>query len=667
MTDDTCAGRPVHTFSGETLGLALSGGGFRASFFHIGVLARLAEQDRLRDVQAISTVSGGSIVGALYYLFLKRLLEEKPDQDITRDDYLELVAAVEKRFLDGVRTNIRMRTFLDPRQNLRMFQRDYSRSDRIGELYDSVFYQGVLPGAPEGMIRMRDLRIHPPGRAGTEPFHPMRHNAQRRAKVPVLLINATVLNDGHSWLFEASTMGERPLDDPARCEVDKNFRLCRPDSYDNTATQRDLELGLAVAASACVPGVFPPLALSGLYAEGVRVELVDGGVYDNQGVQALLDRHCTRLIVSDASGQMDDMADPAPSLFAVMPRANSILMDRTRDEQLLALLGDHTPPATLLHLRHGLPVRRIPWLDAQGNPRCQDGPAPDAPAPDHAVPGVPAAVQDLLSRLRTDLDSFNDVEAYALMLDGYRLAGALLPGAGEEARDATAPGGAIQAPGMTASATGPQDVAETAPGAEAQASGVTEPAPGAEAQAQDVTEPTSGAGPLAPDMSAPGAASQAQGATAPGTAPGPWSFAAIAPEFDRPGGPAQGFLDILRVGQRTALKPLALDRRLRYGAYALAVVLGLALLAMLRGGVSVGVSLGFWQAVGLLLGALAFFLPDLARVVRIAKWATTPALLFRRVLVHTVVALAGAAVAWITLKYLDPIFLKAGRYPQEFK
>ena len=49
-----------------TLGLALSGGGFRASFFHIGVLARLAELDLLRRVEALSTVSGGSIVGALY-------------------------------------------------------------------------------------------------------------------------------------------------------------------------------------------------------------------------------------------------------------------------------------------------------------------------------------------------------------------------------------------------------------------------------------------------------------------------------------------------------------------------------------------------------------------------------------------------------------------------
>jgi hypothetical protein len=156
-------------------------------------------------------------------------------------------------------------------------------------------------------------------------------------------------------------------------------------------------------------------------------------------------------------------------------------------------------------------------------------------------------------------------------------------------------------------------------------------------------------------------------ATGAAPAPGSWGFSAIAAEFDRPGGPAQGFLDILRVGQRTALKPLALCRRLRYAACALAAVLVLALLAMLRGGVSVGVSLGFWQAVFLLLGALAFFLPDIARVVRIAKWAHTPALLFRRVVIHTVVALAGAAAAWVTLRFLDPVFLKAGRYPQEFK
>src|ERR671922_263111 len=60
------------------LGLALSGGGHRAAFFHIGVLARLAELGLLRPIQAISTVSGGSIVGALYYLNVKNAARRAP-------------------------------------------------------------------------------------------------------------------------------------------------------------------------------------------------------------------------------------------------------------------------------------------------------------------------------------------------------------------------------------------------------------------------------------------------------------------------------------------------------------------------------------------------------------------------------------------------------------
>src|SRR5262249_21465227 len=70
-------------FAGK-VGLALSGGGFRASLFHIGVLAKLAELDMLRHVEVLSCVSGGSIVGAHYYLEVRRLLETKRDAAITR-------------------------------------------------------------------------------------------------------------------------------------------------------------------------------------------------------------------------------------------------------------------------------------------------------------------------------------------------------------------------------------------------------------------------------------------------------------------------------------------------------------------------------------------------------------------------------------------------------
>ena len=66
------------------VGLALSGGGFRASLFHIGVLARLAELDVLRHVEVLSCVSGGSIIGAHYYLEVKRLLETEGRPDHRR-------------------------------------------------------------------------------------------------------------------------------------------------------------------------------------------------------------------------------------------------------------------------------------------------------------------------------------------------------------------------------------------------------------------------------------------------------------------------------------------------------------------------------------------------------------------------------------------------------
>lgn len=49
------------------IGLTLSGGGVRASSFHLGVLARLADENLLEKVTMISSVSGGSLVVGLIY------------------------------------------------------------------------------------------------------------------------------------------------------------------------------------------------------------------------------------------------------------------------------------------------------------------------------------------------------------------------------------------------------------------------------------------------------------------------------------------------------------------------------------------------------------------------------------------------------------------------
>jgi NTE family protein len=54
-------------------GLALSGGGFRATLFHCGALWRLNELGLLRDVARVSSVSGGSITAGALALAWPRL------------------------------------------------------------------------------------------------------------------------------------------------------------------------------------------------------------------------------------------------------------------------------------------------------------------------------------------------------------------------------------------------------------------------------------------------------------------------------------------------------------------------------------------------------------------------------------------------------------------
>lgn len=419
---------------GRGVGLALSGGGFRAAFFHIGVLARLAEIGVLPKVEVISTVSGGSIVGALYYVCLKRRLEEMSANGIGREGYLELVAEVETLLRRGAQKNIRTRAFANPLKNAEMVVSPrYSRSDRIGDLYDRYIYKDAWgekrtrkwgSQGPQRQIALRELKISP---RGEEVDDPDAYNRDRdhSEKLPVLLLNATSLNSGHNWRFEAIRMGESLPEDQRRetiaNTVDKNMRL-EPGYFEHREGKsrvpegkRDFPLALAVAASAAVPGVFQPLAISGMY-KGVRVQLVDGGVQDNQGLQGLLDSSCERLIVSDASGQMVDQEHPSARLLGVLGRSASIEGDRIRDEQLLEMLDREPGRGALMHLRMGLDGKTI--FPRGARPKTET--KVDCATSDFHVH---ADIQEALSRIRTDLDFFGDTEASSLELDAYLMSG----------------------------------------------------------------------------------------------------------------------------------------------------------------------------------------------------------------------------------------------------
>jgi predicted acylesterase/phospholipase RssA len=404
------------------LGLALSGGGHRAAFFHIGVLAKLAELGLLRRVEVISTVSGGSIIGALYYLHIKNLLEDKPDDAITEADYIEVVRTVEREYREAVATNVRGSAWSNLLANFKMVMPTYSRTDRAGEIYERRFYEHAWRDRPkrDGRIAMRDLLIRPQGHAG--PFDPDKENHTRKACVPILLLEATTLNTGHNWRFEAMYMGEPPRqeskDAAIRGDVDKNVILERTRWDSLPEACQNFPLGAAVVASACFPGGFPPMQIPGLFKGDLLVELVDGGVHDNQGIEGLRDRECTHLIISDGSGQMPDKVRPSVRLPAVLGRIVSIYGDAEREQRLLDALEEPDNTA-FMHLQTGLPASTRTPGEATVT---QTAPLETSEF------GVHLKVQCALANIRTDLDAFCDIEAWALMADGYQLAGCIIPG-----------------------------------------------------------------------------------------------------------------------------------------------------------------------------------------------------------------------------------------------
>ncbi|MFP3646553.1 patatin-like phospholipase family protein [Paraburkholderia sp. SIMBA_054] len=404
------------------VGLALSGGGFRASFYHIGVLAKLAELDLLRHVECLSCVSGGSIIGAHYYLEVRKLLQEKRDLEIERDDYIRIVRKIETDFFEGVKSNVRTRIAAEWLTNLKMiFLPGYSRTMRAGELYESEIFSKVADGEGAGSRWLNDVKIRP--KDAQLDFSPKDHNWRRAAKAPVLVLNATTLNTGHNWHFTASWMGEPPAGIDS--EVDANYRLRRMYYSDAPSPHERVRLGYAVAASACVPGIFEPLTLANIYERRPSTEdrmvrplvrLVDGGVHDNQGVAALLEQDCSVLIVSDASGQMQDLDFPSNGLLGVPLRANSILQARVRVaqfEQLSGRLrGGLLRGLLFIHLKKDLETTPVDWIDTQE-------PSPPVTPDPLTSYGVQRHVQRLLAGIRTDLDSFSEAEAYALMASGY--------------------------------------------------------------------------------------------------------------------------------------------------------------------------------------------------------------------------------------------------------
>ena len=217
-------------------------------------------------------------------------------------------------------------------------------------------------------------------------------------------------------------MGETPAS--INREIDANAYLRQMYYSEAPPAHRKMRLGRAVAASTCIPGLCEPIVLADLYPE-MTVRLVDGGVQGSQGVTALLEQDCNVLLVCDATGEMDTQKEPGSGLLEVPLRSSNIALTQTRAllyENLNARRQSNLLRGLMyVHLMKDIDGEIVNWigsdepksLDEDGVPLARRGPLTRY--------GIRKDVQASLAAIRTDLDSFYDVEAFALMTSGYRM------------------------------------------------------------------------------------------------------------------------------------------------------------------------------------------------------------------------------------------------------
>lgn len=390
------------------VGLALSGGGFRASLFHIGVLHRLAELDILRHIQVISSVSGGSIIAMHYYLKLKRLLEKNDNFKLGKEDYQKLVGELEAEFVDGVQTNIRMRAIAKNGGDLTKI---------LGSQYEEQLFKrtGKIPDSMQGLyIRPR---VDSQQKAS---FKPHFNNFELKNKVPILIINATSLNNGHNWRFTASGMGEVPHMYDMTVDKNKIYEYTR---YENFPTEfQKVSIGKAVAASSAVPALFDPIDMGKLYNDTDIIKLCDGGVYDNQGIAGLMSEECDIIITSDASKQLPEQYEPSDFRLDVAARVQDILMNKTRDSEIKIAKelsrANQIKGLSILHLKDCFKNENLKPKNQKEQPEVNK----EAPCTKiNLFDTLDRDVQLKLANIRTDLDAFHDLEAHALIQSGYEI------------------------------------------------------------------------------------------------------------------------------------------------------------------------------------------------------------------------------------------------------
>jgi hypothetical protein len=123
---------------------------------------------------------------------------------------------------------------------------------------------------------------------------------------------------------------------------------------------------------------------------------------------------------------MEPLDRPSDGRLAVPLRAFSVSMARVRQAEYHEL--DARRRSSLLrglmflHLKKDLDEDPVDWVDCEDPHDASDDARPMERRGILTRYGIRKDIQEKLSAIRTDLDSFSEVEAYSLMTSGYRMA-----------------------------------------------------------------------------------------------------------------------------------------------------------------------------------------------------------------------------------------------------
>ncbi|MFC1535434.1 patatin-like phospholipase family protein [Thermodesulfobacteriota bacterium] len=269
----------------DGIALSLSGGGFRATLFHVGALWRLNELGYLKDIKRICSVSGGSITAGYLGYKWKDL---KFDQKGVASNFTKQVVNPLKKFCS---LNVDFPSILGGWLSILK-----TPSDLLEKKYNRFLFKDAT---------LQDLPTDKEG--------------------PRFIIYATSLQTGVSVRFSKPYIGEYHL---------------------GTLKNPEILLAKAVAASSAFPPVLTPLLLetkpdewqkqkgADLYDKKFlrkRMYLTDGGVYDNLALEAAW--NFETVLVSDAGAPFEPKLRPwilKYSQLKKMLRVLEITIEQTR-------------------------------------------------------------------------------------------------------------------------------------------------------------------------------------------------------------------------------------------------------------------------------------------------------------------------------------------------